>query len=96
MSSKLFIEPNTRKAGVARLLIGLVWIPLQLILIPVILVLIVVNGAIDILYELISGVRGSAPVVGVPLTIFVDRIELWNRRNLTFVFTGTKQFKVIP
>jgi hypothetical protein len=65
-------------------------------MIPLIIVLYVISGVIDILYELVSGSRGQPPIIGVPMTIWSDRIELWNRRNLTFVFTGTKQFKVIP
>lgn len=96
MSRKLYIEPNTRKAGTARLLVGLVWIPLQLIFIPVILFGYVVVGITDLAYELVSGERGNAPIVGVPLTLFVDRIEIWNRYNLTFVFTGTRRFRVTP
>lgn len=96
MTRKLRIQPNTRTSAVARLGIGVIWILAQLVLIPIILLLYIVAGTVDISYELATGNTGTAGDIGARLIVFANRVEGWNRRNLTFVFTGTKQFKYTP
>lgn len=83
----------SRKSGLKRLVVGIVWVPLQIILLPLIYFLLLLAAVVTLSYQLAVG-SIDQPRASVWLIVTSENLEGWNRRNLTYVFTGMKRFQL--
>lgn len=89
-------SPGSRTRALSRLAIGVIWIPLQLVIIPIVLLLQLTAGLINWPYWILSGESSPTPRIGVPVTVFADRVMGWNNRNLVFILTAQRRFQLLP
>lgn len=87
---------DSRRRGFTRLMAGLIWIPLQIVIIPLILAILALVAIVQLGYQIVTGNTTTTPGPIIGLFVWAENVEGWNRQNLLYIFNGRRKWRWLP